>query len=376
MIDTKNTPTDDSKNPLRSNESTKNQTFTGCNENPTTNNNKNQTNTVITTIVTQNNTELMNTTTNPSACGKMDNITTIESKNNATENPDCTDICIKNLQNSSNPNLTSKNMTDSNTTTTSNPNQATMTSNHQNSSDPAIGGNTIPIPTADNNNQTETKNTTIISAPNITENTTGSNNTNTDKIYEPNDTSNNTVTTETRNNTTTTETRNNTATDPNHNAVVTENRQNGSNPVNRTNEIPAVTNTNHYQNPTETVNTTASTSNYTEDTKVGSNAGRKDNDTGSNETPSVNNTAETIQTSGATRASDAADDVGPMENGEKTPETNTGINDETTHDAYNITTTGKTETNQPTPIYTETIKSPNNNSVTNNATKIINIVVY
>ncbi|XP_060877379.1 uncharacterized protein LOC132950150 [Metopolophium dirhodum] len=317
--------------------------------------------------ITQNNTELMNTTTNPSTCEKMDNITTIESKNNATENPDCGEIYIKNQQNSSNPNLTSKNTTASNTTTTSNPNQATMTSNHQNSSNPVIGGNTIPITTAGNNNQTETKNTTIISAPSITQNTTDSNNTNTDKIYEPNDTSNNTVTTETSNNTTT---------DPNHNAVVTENRQNGSNPVNRTNEIPAVTNTNHYQNPTETINTTASTSNYTENTKVGSNAGGKDNDSGSNETPSVNNTAETIQTSGATRASDAADDVEPMENGEKIPETNTGINDETSNDALNITTTGKTETNQPTPIYTETIKSPNNNSVTNNATKIINIIVY
>ncbi|CAI6345277.1 unnamed protein product [Macrosiphum euphorbiae] len=474
MINIKNTPTDDSKNPPCSNESTKNQTVTGCNENLTTNDNKNQTtDTVITTIVTQNNTELVNTTSNPSICGKMDNITTIESKNNATENPDCTEIYIKNEQNSSSPitegnkmpivksnndqtetkntmvsppNLTSKNTTNSNTTTTINPNQATMTSTHQNSSNPVSGykeeptmndnnqyqtetkntttipnfvnntsssnitnpnkkyepnstsnssvttetrnnttndqnnyqnssnpvieGKTIPITTAGNNNQTETKDTTIISAPNITENTTGPNNTNTDKIYAHNETSNNAVTTEIRNNNTT---------DPTLTAVVPDNRQNDSNPVNRTNEIPAVTNGNHYQNSTETINTTASTPDSTENTKVGSNEGRKDNDTytGSNETPSVNNTAETIQTSGATRASDGADDVGPMENGEKIPETNTtGIDDETPDIAYNSTMTGKKETNQPTPIYTETIKSPNNNSVTNNATKIINIVVY
>lgn len=339
MCDIKNTPNDEPTNSLCSNESTKNQTITGCNENPTTNNNQNHTTTdtvITTTIVTQNNTELMNTSNNHRACGQTNNITTIETKNNSTENPDCSDKCSENQQNSSTPitecnqipivksdndqteikNTTVSSTPNPNTTdpinnttaSTTNPNQKTMTSNRQNSL------NTVTeheeVPEKNDNNQSQTENKNITTRPNSnSKNTSNSNITNIDKNYEPNNTSDNTVKMETSNNN---------VTDPNH-------------------------------------------------TVVGS---------GSNETPSFDNSVDTTQTSGATRSSDAADDVGPVEDPKTIPETDIGVDDDTSADAYNTTMDGNTDTNQPTPIYTKTIENPNNGSVSNNATKIINIIVY
>ncbi|XP_026807932.1 GATA zinc finger domain-containing protein 14-like [Rhopalosiphum maidis] len=434
MIDVKNTP--DLKDPSNLNESTKNQTITECNKNSTTNNNKNQTETVVTTTVTQNNTELTNTTINPNACGKINN-TTIENEKNSAITSDCTENHTNNQQNNCRPvigddeipitkNTTTtnsnnrqnssdpiagykevptvndcnqnqtetknttinpdytKNTTSSNTTNTdktcepSTTNDGTGTTetgnntspnpkNNQNSSNPGIESNTIPI-TKDDNNQTETKNTTTVNnSPNITANVTGSNDTDTDKKYEPDRTDHGTVTTETRDET---------ITDPDHTAVATENAQDGYNPVIATNETP-ITNTNDYQSSTETINKTASAPNYRENTNSPNSSGTDDDTyTGSKEAPGVINTAETtIHTPETTIASDA-NDVGPTENPDTIPETNTGINDNESAEVYNITTTGVAEPTQSTPVYTETITTPNNGSVTNNATKIVNIIVY
>lgn len=222
------------------------------------------------------------------------------------------------------------------------------------------------------NNQTEINNTTITNnAPNVNANTTDSNNTNAYEKPAPDHTDNDTVTTEIKNGT---------ISDPNHTAVVTENPHNDSNPMVETDEIPTITNTSaDYQNPAETVNTTVSAPNYVENTTA-SKSRRTDDDTidtytGSSEAPGLVNSAETIQTPETAIASDA-DDVGPTENPDTISETNTGVNDDKSTEVYNITTTGTAEPTQSTPIYTEIIKTPNNGSLTNNATKIVNIIVY
>lgn len=467
------------------NTSTQNQTVTMCNENSTTNNNKNQTTvTVTTTMVIQNNTEFTNTTTcNLNTSGKINNIT-IENGNNATKTSDCTEkrtrdqqindcgpavtgsnempitkntdknqtqttnttqtnadnaVCSNgthtdtksesdvaknntistenknttttssspiNFQNSSNPvtgydevstsvndsnqnqtetknttispdrtiitnssNTTNVDKTTDNTVTIENRNNTTTgPKKNQNSSNPIIESNTTSVMKNDNN-QTEINNTTVInSAPNVNANTTDSNNTNAYEKPAPDHTDNDTVTTEIKDGT---------ISDPNHTAVVTENPRNDSNPVVETDEIPAITNTSaDYQNPAETVSTTISAPNYEENTTA-SNSRRTDDDTytGSSEAPGVVNSAETIQTPVTAIASDA-DDVGPTENPDTISETSTGVNDVKSTEVYNITTTGTAEPTQSTPIYTEIIKTPNNGSLTNNATKIVNIIVY
>ncbi|XP_060835434.1 putative uncharacterized protein DDB_G0282133 [Rhopalosiphum padi] len=385
--------------------------ITGYNEVPTVNDcNQNQTETKNTTINPDytKNTTSSNTTNTGKTCEPStinDGTGTTETGNNTSPNP-------KNNQNSSNPvienntipitkddnnqtetkntttvnnapNITA-NVTGSNDTNTdekykpNNTNSDTGTpetinnttsnpKNNQNSSNPVIESNTIPI-TKDDNNQTETKNTTTVNnAPNITANMTGLNNIDTDEKYEPDRTDHDTVTTGIRDEI---------ITDPNHTEVATENAQDGYNPVIETDETP-VTNTNDYQSPTETINKTASAPNYRENTNSANSSGTDDDTyTGSNEAPSVINTAETIIHTPETTIASDADDVGPTENPDTIPETNTGINDDESAEVYNITTTGVAEPTQSTPVYTETIKTPNNGSVTNNATKIVNIIVY
>ncbi|XP_025201839.1 uncharacterized protein LOC112599236 [Melanaphis sacchari] len=357
---------------------------------------------ITNTMNPQNNncTELTNITTNLNTSGKTNNMT-IENENNATKTPICTEKYTKDEQNNyCSPVIegneipiiknTEKNQTEiknitlitqtvaenkkfepnntkNNTVTTETKNSTTPNPKiNQNSSNPTIeSNNTLPI-IKDDYNQTETKNLTIINnTPIITNNITGANNTNVYEKYEPIQIDNDTGTMEIRD-----------ITDLNQTAVLTENSQNGSNPVIKTNEIAEITNTDDYQNPTETVNTTESTPNHTKNMDA-PNSSRIDDSTytGSNETPNVINTAETIQTPEAAITSDA-DDIGPTENPDTISETNTATDDDKLADVYNITTTGMAEPTQPTPIYTETIKTPNNGSVTNNATKIVNIVVY
>jgi len=373
---------------------------TGSNEIPITKNtDKNQTQTIAENAVCSNGTH---TDKNSEPDNAKNNTITTENKNNTTtsipnnfqnsSNPiseSNTTPVMKNDNNQSETNNTTTinnspnvnaNTTDSNTTNAykkPEPNEAvtmetknnttTDPKNNQNSSNPVIEGTTVPI-TEGNNDRTETKNATAtISAPNVTANTTDSNNTDAYKNHEPDHTDNDTVTTEIRDDT---------ITDPNHTAVVTDNPQNDSNPVVESDEIPAITNTSDYQNPAETVNTTVSTSNYVENTTA-SNSRRTNDDTytGSNETSAVVNFEETIQTPETTIASDA-DDVGPTEKPDTISQTKTGVNDDESTDVYDITTTGTTEPTQPTPIYNDVIKTPNNGSMTNNATKIVNIFVY
>jgi len=372
------------------------------NTTPVIQNNNNQTETNNTTTINNASNVNANTTdsntTNAYKKPKPDEGVTMETRNNTTTDP-------KNNQNCSNPviegstvpitkgnndqtatknattpisasNVTASTTDSTNTNAHKKPepdetitmetknNTTTDPKNNQNSSNPANESNTIPV-TKNDNGQTETKNATaIISAPNVTANTTDSTNNSAYKKLEPDHTDNDTVTTEVRDNT---------IIDPNHTAVVADNPQNDSNPVVESDEIPAITNTSDYRNPAKTVNATVSTPNYVENTTA-SNSRRTNDDTytGRNEDSGVVNSAETIQTSETEIASDA-DDVGPTKNPDTISETKTEVTDDESTDVYGITTTGTTE---PTPIYTEIIKTPNNGSMTNNATKIVNIIVY